>query len=84
MKNFSILTKTFLVLAIFMIAPNLSFAGHRSWCRVYQGGSCNCGYSSSTSVPLDGGLSLLLVAGAAYGGKRYSRMKKQQKEQKEK
>ena len=35
------------------------------------------GGTGSTDTPLDGGLSLLLVAGAAYGAKRYeSRIKK--------
>ncbi|MBS1771887.1 MAG: hypothetical protein JST82_03445 [Bacteroidetes bacterium] len=73
----------FALLSILLLAaPKASFAGcwpHKSWCNYccYCGKQCNCGYSST---PLDGGLSLLLVAGAAYGGKRYARMRKDKKQ----
>lgn len=83
MKHLSIICKvTFITLFLFA-APKLSFAGcypHKSWCNYccYCNKACNCGYTQSTT-PLDGGLSLLLAAGAAYGGRRYSKMKKEQK-----
>lgn len=38
------------------------------------------GNGNSTDAPIDGGLSILLVAGAAYGAKRIHAARKQQKE----
>ncbi len=35
------------------------------------GGSGTTGNGSSTDAPIDGGLSMLLIAGAAYGVKRF-------------
>jgi hypothetical protein len=83
MKNLSTVVKSTIIIAILLVAPKLSFAlcyPHQSWCNYccYCNKACNCGYSQS-STPIDGGLSLLLVAGVAYGGKRYAKMKKEQK-----
>lgn len=83
MKNLSTVIKSTIIIAILLVAPKLSFAGcapHQSWCKYccFCNKACNCGYSQS-STPIDGGLSILLVAGVAYGGKRYAKMKKEQK-----
>lgn len=72
---------------------NMSAAGGAS-VDSYSGGSwwqwwmCYMGYcdhpqhhNPGNSVPLDGGLSLLLVAGAGYGVKRYNDSRKHKKDE---
>ena len=39
------------------------------------------GGGGPAGVPIDGGISLLLAAGVAYGGKKYHEMKKQNDEE---
>ena len=42
-------------------------------------GAGGAGAAGSTSAPIDGGLSILLIAGAAYGAKRYRDNKQKEK-----
>ncbi len=84
MKNVSTILRTILFVSLFALVPKLSSAycyPHKSWCNYccYCNKACNCGYTQSTT-PIDGGLSFLLAAGVAYGGRRYAKMKKEQKE----
>lgn len=71
-----IITTTKLVMLTVMLSiPFSVFAKHDD--NGYGGGG-----GGGTDVPLDGGLSLLLAAGAGYGAKKYAELKKKSKESK--
>ena len=76
-----------LVIAIFLFSCNSaegSYSSIPSKPPVYSsGGSGGSGSGASTDpnqtdVPIDGGLSILLVAGAAYGVKRFRNMRQKE------
>jgi len=61
-----------------LLLPLISQA-HTYWCNCYCGGTCNCG-GGGYAAPLDGGISLLAVAGIGYGIRKYNKNKTKQSE----
>lgn len=79
MKKLLFASKILLSGAILTALPLISHA-HTSWCNCYCGGSCNCG-GGGYAAPLDGGISLLAVAGIGYGIRKYNKNKAKQSEE---
>lgn len=67
-----------MVMLMFVLSAPIAASAHDDDNNWHGGGNWNGG-GGGRNVPLDGGLSLLLVAGVGYGIKRYAQSKKADK-----
>jgi len=67
-------------LTLFIACFSLPKTASANWWDWWMsgGGSNNGGNNSGNTVPLDGGLSLLAIAGIGYGVKRFAKPEKKQ------